>query len=515
MSAESPIAHRTRGAGSYEEAAITGLCKICAARLPSMEDLWAHLRDGHPNDHVKRAKAMEAFPIAFQLDRLADCLPIDTLRSTPTLHSPLRPAPHMEARELWNRPESMPRRTSPPELEPTTHGGVDGGWARQPAAAGSECGTEQISVNTDRRRWRASASLHDGAPGRPAQPQYAPDTGSTVAQWRGTTMTPLAPTGKLKTKSPVDPPGTPRNSPSQSPPREQSSPSVLDIILQDDVAANGANRTATCANKTAANANRTATCANKTAANANRTAANANRTAANVSKTTFRAILRRCDICQKRCYTEKGLSSHRASFLRKKKSSDRREQDASAVNHEDVAASKIKNDNHVKGTHQVVRNTYCRHCDKKIFLTYTLEDHYRRKHSRRLSPQGKPLSKDKPEPPKKTGSNGPPAVQPSTSKRAQGLEPIPPLMNSIPPAVWMRLPRSPHLNAQLRRDTLPSPDPDPARTAKTERRKEKKFICDFCERRFATARDLDDHARSVHEVVPEMTFAFEDEGVSE
>ncbi|GFU50722.1 hypothetical protein TNCV_241081 [Trichonephila clavipes] len=112
MSAESPIAHRTRGAGSYEEAAITGVCKICAARLPSMEDLWAHLRDGHPNDHVKRAKAMEAFPIAFQLDRLADCLPIDTLGSTPTLHSPLRPAPHMEARELWNRPEWMARRTS-------------------------------------------------------------------------------------------------------------------------------------------------------------------------------------------------------------------------------------------------------------------------------------------------------------------------------------------------------------------------------------------------------------------
>ncbi|GFT18736.1 hypothetical protein TNCV_2277251 [Trichonephila clavipes] len=101
MSDESPIAHRTRGAGSYEEAAIIGLCKICAVRLPAMEDLWAHLRDGHPNDHVKRAKAMEAFPIAFQLDRLADCLPIDTLRSTPTLHSPPAPcSPHGSPRVM-------------------------------------------------------------------------------------------------------------------------------------------------------------------------------------------------------------------------------------------------------------------------------------------------------------------------------------------------------------------------------------------------------------------------------
>ncbi|GFU50721.1 hypothetical protein TNCV_241071 [Trichonephila clavipes] len=250
----------------------------------------------------------------------------------------------------------------PPELEPPTHRGVDGGCARQPAAAGPECGTEQISVNTDRRR-----GAYQGMGGED--------------NW-------IAKQGGIP------------------------SPSYA------KVAADGANRTATCGNKTAANANKTA--------------ANTNKTAASVSKTTGRAILRRCDIGQKRCYMEKGLSSHRASCLGKKKSSDRREQDASTVNHEAVAASKSKNDNNVKGKRQVVRNTYCRHCDK-IFLTSTLEDHYRRKHSRRLSPQGKHLTKDKPEPFKKTGSNGPPAVQPSTSKRAQDLESIPPLRKSAHP----------------------------------------------------------------------------------
>ncbi|GFW62213.1 retrovirus-related Pol polyprotein from type-2 retrotransposable element R2DM, partial [Trichonephila clavipes] len=176
---------------------------------------------------------------------------------------------------------------------------------------------------------------------------------------------------------------------------------------------------------------------------------------------------------------------------------------------------------------------YCRHCDKKIFLTSTLEDHYRRKHSRSLSPQGKPLSKVKPEPMKKTGSNCPMAVQPSTSKWAQGLEPIPPLLKSIPhgsmdetakippparstAANKVRTGGNPPLPNVLvpvaTEDTLPSPDPVPAHTAKTERRNEKKFICDFCERRFATAGALEDHARCVHEVAPEITFAFEDDG---
>ncbi|GFW16084.1 hypothetical protein TNCV_2864171 [Trichonephila clavipes] len=95
MSAESPITHRTRGAGSYEDAAINCMCKICSTRLTSMDDLWIHLRDNHQNDPAKRAKAMEAFPIAFQLDRIADCLPSDALRSTPTVrNSPVPCSPH-------------------------------------------------------------------------------------------------------------------------------------------------------------------------------------------------------------------------------------------------------------------------------------------------------------------------------------------------------------------------------------------------------------------------------------
>ncbi|GFY44119.1 hypothetical protein TNIN_159781 [Trichonephila inaurata madagascariensis] len=42
---ESPIAFRTRGTCTFEEAATNGFCKLCAARFPSMEGLWTHLRD--------------------------------------------------------------------------------------------------------------------------------------------------------------------------------------------------------------------------------------------------------------------------------------------------------------------------------------------------------------------------------------------------------------------------------------------------------------------------------------
>ncbi|GFU59200.1 hypothetical protein TNCV_4952411 [Trichonephila clavipes] len=611
MSAESPIAHRTRGAASYEDAALNGICKICSTRLLSMEDLWVHLRDEHTNDHVKRAKAMEAFPISFQLDRLADCLPIDTLRSTPTLHSPPAPcSPHgspqvmestridaqtdycaiqIEASHTDPPPKDLPSQAldstsevlngtmaprndtdlnvamhmdSPPSLsqQPTEVLTVDGFVSPIPLDLNVTL-SKSVSIQIDDEgepmppcTMVLHGDLHNLSMPRILEVPSPSGEGAhiRIEQTLPVTMTkPFAPTGKPKSKSHVDPPGTPRNSPSQSPPREQSSPSVLDIILQDDVVIDiepelieltkewegkitgSPNKAAfpppSYARVAANGANGPATCAKETAANTNKTAANMNKTATNGNRTTGRAILRRCDICQKRCYTEKGLRSHQESCLKKMKSSDRREQDASIFNHDDVAASESKKDNVMKRERQVVRNTYCRHCDKKIFLTSTLEDHYRRKHSRSLSPQGKPLSKVKPEPLKKTGSNGPMAVQPSTSKRAQGLlksiphdsmdetAKIPPPARSTaankvgtggnPPLPNVLVPVATE-------DTLPSPDPVPAHTAKTERRNEKKFICDFCERRFATAGALDDHARCVHEAVPEMTFAFEDEGES-
>ncbi|GFW16086.1 hypothetical protein TNCV_2864191 [Trichonephila clavipes] len=67
-------------------------------------------------------------------------------------------------------------------------------------------------------------------------------------------------------------------------------------------------------------------------------------------------------------------------------------------------------------------------------------------------------------------------------------------------------------------DARPPPDPTPVRKGiggiQTKRSNLKRFVCDFCERKFTTAGALEDHARSVHEVVPEMTFAFEDDGES-
>ncbi|GFT53730.1 hypothetical protein TNCV_2504151 [Trichonephila clavipes] len=120
MSAESPIAHRTRGAGSYEDAAINHMCKLCSTRLTSMDDLWIHLRDSHRNEPAKRAKAMEAFPIAFQLDRLADCLPSMRCVQRPLLHSPCALLPtwkpeswsQQELMTIWATAQSLLRRTT-------------------------------------------------------------------------------------------------------------------------------------------------------------------------------------------------------------------------------------------------------------------------------------------------------------------------------------------------------------------------------------------------------------------
>ncbi|GFU43439.1 hypothetical protein TNCV_53401 [Trichonephila clavipes] len=47
----------------------------------------------------------------------------------------------------------------------------------------------------------------------------------------------------------------------------------------------------------------------------------------------------------------------------------------------------------------VVKPVYCKHCNRKIFLSSTLEDHYMRKHFR-LSPQSSPSENDEPVPQK-------------------------------------------------------------------------------------------------------------------
>ncbi|GFT90241.1 hypothetical protein TNCV_701641 [Trichonephila clavipes] len=79
-------------------------------------------------------------------------------------------------------------------------------------------------------------------------------------------------------------------------------------------------------------------------------------------------------------------------------------------------------------------------------------------------------------------------------------------------------PPSKSLEPKVMDEAPPPPDPTPVRKGtgriQTKRSNLKRFVCDFCERKFTTAGALEDHARSVHEVVPEMTFAFEDDGES-
>ncbi|GFY58903.1 hypothetical protein TNIN_191191 [Trichonephila inaurata madagascariensis] len=98
---ESPIAFRTRGTYTFEEAATNGFCKLCAARFPTMEGLWTHLRDEHSEPSSRKTLAMEAFPIFFRLDRLQDVLPTqDVVASTPTLMPMGNCSPHGSPRVL-------------------------------------------------------------------------------------------------------------------------------------------------------------------------------------------------------------------------------------------------------------------------------------------------------------------------------------------------------------------------------------------------------------------------------
>ncbi|GFY41233.1 hypothetical protein TNIN_438481 [Trichonephila inaurata madagascariensis] len=85
---ESPIAFRTRGTCTFEEAATNGFCKLCAARFQTMEGLWTHLRDEHSEPSKRKTMAMEAFPIFFRLDRLHDVLPTQNVEMSPS--TPMR-----------------------------------------------------------------------------------------------------------------------------------------------------------------------------------------------------------------------------------------------------------------------------------------------------------------------------------------------------------------------------------------------------------------------------------------
>ncbi|GFW16077.1 hypothetical protein TNCV_2864101 [Trichonephila clavipes] len=74
IESESPIAFRTRGIESFSDAALNGFCKICGGRFICMTTLWNHLHDDHPASE-RRARAIDAFPMGFQLERIQEVLP--------------------------------------------------------------------------------------------------------------------------------------------------------------------------------------------------------------------------------------------------------------------------------------------------------------------------------------------------------------------------------------------------------------------------------------------------------
>ncbi|GFV77823.1 hypothetical protein TNCV_4674171 [Trichonephila clavipes] len=77
---DSPIAFRTRGIESYHDAAHCGFCRVCGGRFQSMLELWNHLHDDHPTSE-RRSRAIEAFPMGFQLERMQEVLPSEEWRA--------------------------------------------------------------------------------------------------------------------------------------------------------------------------------------------------------------------------------------------------------------------------------------------------------------------------------------------------------------------------------------------------------------------------------------------------
>ncbi|GFU43444.1 hypothetical protein TNCV_53451 [Trichonephila clavipes] len=199
-------------------------------------------------------------------------------------------------------------------------------------------------------------------------------------------------------QSSAGPSSSPKNDCGPSPPREQSSPSVLDIILNDvsiqiepddvvieiepeldELSREWKGRITGSPNKPAfppPSYDKVAKAGAKQIA----------------------AVLKlwSCTKCPAKCYTEKGLRSHSESCPGKGKPLGVREQNSSNSDHVAKVVPKGKKNKTRKGGKiaPVVKPVYCKHCNRKIFLSSTLENHYMRKHFRRLSPQSSPSVND-------------------------------------------------------------------------------------------------------------------------
>ncbi|GFT76712.1 hypothetical protein TNCV_335761 [Trichonephila clavipes] len=478
MSAESPIAHRTRGAGSYEDAAINCMCKICSTRLTSMDDLWIHLRDNHQNDPAKRAKAMEAFPIAFQLDRIADCLPSDALRSTPTVrNSPVPCSPHgspiiLESTRIDGCTdycsiliEEDPMDPPPGELPGRAPDGEEEVVHKMDAASSMEdydvarrlksplsMGHHHSEALTVDRlvsplpldlnvAMSKSVSFLIEDEGEPLPPctmilQNDPlnrsmprllEIGSlgvidSQARIENTTEIVHMPSTPVSIKdaqvqSPAGPSSSPKNDCGPSPPREQSSPSVLDIILNDDVSIQIETDDVVIEMEPEL---------------VELSREWKDRITGSPNKPAFPPLHMPSESCPG-----------------KGKSPGVQEQNPSNSDHVAKVVPKGKKDKTRKGGNLApVKPVYCKHCKRKIFLFSTLENHYMKKHFRRLSPQSSPSVNDEPVPQKQTEASGPPIAIPSTSKGGvpQG---DPPPKKTTPTNDRSEDTRAPHRTARL------------------------------------------------------------------
>ncbi|GFT73796.1 hypothetical protein TNCV_1327921 [Trichonephila clavipes] len=118
---DSPIAFRTRGIESYHDAAHCGFCRVCGGRFEGMTELWNHLHDDHPASE-RRLKAVEAFPMGFQLERMPEVLPSEEWRSNASSPPGIPPSPDARASKASRnagRVEGRLSTLSPDAMSPT------------------------------------------------------------------------------------------------------------------------------------------------------------------------------------------------------------------------------------------------------------------------------------------------------------------------------------------------------------------------------------------------------------
>ncbi|GFT76691.1 hypothetical protein TNCV_335581 [Trichonephila clavipes] len=518
---ESPIAFRTRGIESYPDVAVSGFCKVCGNRFHGMIELWNHLHDEHQASE-RRSRAIEAFPMTFQLERMQEVLPNEEWasnpKSPPTMHFLENLAP-TEDGEVSNAAGDADRRDDQPTTtrqgcrSPTrsspivqSHSHTFGSTTPQaqcsiPDVAGVK--QPQSPVPT-KRRTQSLPPMSASSPAPVDSPHVTDeavikkaegkDIHATGPEPRRTQASPAVKDSEKTAQHAQQHSSVTRITPDKGETRattskqegSPASPSILDMLLEEDTTLPG--ESATQISPALQNKQeegpppkpRSPTFAEKARKGAN--------------KKPSVPMLLHCVECGQKFYTNKGLEDHKpgcnntagvAENNKDRKTQESKEHSKSSKEtlgkSTEVAGQKTGTNRETrpqpKKHRKPVRPTYCKYCASSIFLLTTLEDHYLRRHHRQLSPQNVGTSTKKDNAPK--------------SKNVPRTEET---------VIHQRTGQSATSNT-----TLANPNKAGKLVAK---KLMKNCVCIFCEKKFATRQALEPHARAVHDVEDEITYTF-------